>query len=135
MPCSEFYKGGLVLRMLLRRGYEKGLSRRHLSSECKVLIFLRISSFDSHALCILSAGDLGDFSPQRNRTESSAHKMYRACDSKDQTLQKIRTLHFPELRRQKHAFGEYYTFAYALQVCRVKAWGARGRSVAITDPL
>ena len=32
----------------------------------------------------------------RNRPESSADKMYRACKSKDQTFKKIRTLHFPE---------------------------------------
>ena len=33
----------------------------------------------------------------RNRPESSADKMYRACETKDQTLKKIRTLHFPDL--------------------------------------
>ena len=32
----------------------------------------------------------------RNRPESSADKMYRACEKKDQTLKRIRTLHFPE---------------------------------------
>ena len=29
--------------------------------------------------------------------KSFADKMYRACESKDQTLKKIRSLHFPEI--------------------------------------
>ena len=32
----------------------------------------------------------------RNRPESSADKMYRACETKDQTLKKIRTLYCPD---------------------------------------
>ena len=32
----------------------------------------------------------------RNRLESSADEMHRACAKKDLTLKKIRTLHFPE---------------------------------------
>ena len=40
---------------------------------------------------------LGDFYriPEK-LPKSSADKMYRACETKDQTLKKIRTLHFPE---------------------------------------
>ena len=40
---------------------------------------------------------LGDFYriPEK-LPELSADKMYRACETKDQTLKKIRTLHFPE---------------------------------------
>ena len=34
----------------------------HLSEKCKALIFLKVWSFYSHALLILSADDLGDFS-------------------------------------------------------------------------
>ena len=32
----------------------------------------------------------------RNRPESSADNVYRACETKDQTLKKIRTSHFPD---------------------------------------
>ena len=41
---------------------------------------------------------LGDFYriPEK-LPKSSADKMYRACETKDQTLKKIRTLHFPDL--------------------------------------
>ena len=40
----------------------EGLSELVMSEECKVLIFWSIWSFDTQALCILSADDLGNFS-------------------------------------------------------------------------
>ena len=62
--------------------------------------FLRVSSFYSHALCIFCPPTiLGDFyrAPEES-PKSSADKMNRACESKDQTLEKIRTLHFPDFK-------------------------------------
>ena len=41
----------------------------------------------------------------RNHSESSADKMYRA--SKDHTLKKIRTLHFPELVMPEISFRDF----------------------------
>ena len=48
------------------------------------------------AFCPLTV--LGDFYRILEKSpKSSADKMYRACESKDQTCKKIRTLHFPDL--------------------------------------
>ena len=52
----------------------------------------------------MSADDLGEFSGilYRNRLKLSADKMYRACELKDQTYKKTRTLHFSEKRKDPY---------------------------------
>ena len=102
-PPSEI-KSNLKFKTLKRHLLKRHLTlwlmthqMKNSSGKCKVLIFLRVWSFDSHALYILSTDDSGrTLQSQRSRPESSADKMYRACESKDQTLKNIRTLHFPE---------------------------------------
>ena len=53
---------------------------------------------------------LGDFYgvPEKS-PKSSADKMHRAWESKDQTLKKIRALHFPEIGKVYHPFQNHYT--------------------------
>ena len=53
--------------------------------------------------------------------KSSADKMYRACESKDETLKKIRTLHFPEASLFKEVEGKAMT-----ESCRRKQGVSRG---------
>ena len=69
--------------------------------KCKVLIFLRVWSFYSHALYIFSQTVLGDaYRIPEKSSNLSTDKINRTCESKDQTPKKIRTLYFPETRDQ-----------------------------------
>ena len=69
------------------------------SEECKVLnlfeglIFLLACSVYFCPFPTVCATSLGFF---RNRPESSADKMYRACEKKDRILKTIRTSHSPD---------------------------------------
>ena len=73
----------------------KGKNLQKLSAKCQVLIFLEGLIFLTHMRCTfypptIWATSLGLC---RNHPESSADKMYRARESKDQTLKKIRLGH------------------------------------------
>ena len=79
---------------MLKRSFPFGTK----SGKCKVLIFLRVCSF-ARMLCTGCPPTIlgGLYRIPEKSPKSSTDKMNRACELKDQTLKKIRTLHLPDL--------------------------------------
>ena len=86
-----------------------------LSGESKVLIFLRVSSFHSHALCILSAHDSGRFLQDPTEVAQVVG---------GQSAQKIKTLFSSKTKVQRAPNTPEFAQPH---LSRVKGWSSPAR--------